>query len=64
MLERAASGGGPTGFTAPDRPLDPNPNPHQVAGLWVVLNMAIAVLADAYNDQDGEKEEAEKQRCV
>jgi|TARA_B110001469_G_scaffold43990_1_gene43315 hypothetical protein len=35
-----------------------------VAGLWVVLNMAIAVLADAYNDQDGEKEEAEKQRCV
>ena len=35
-----------------------------VVGMWVILNMAIAVLADAYNDQDSEKEEAEKQRCV
>lgn len=35
-----------------------------VVGTWVILNMAIAVLADAYNDQDSEKEEAEKQRRI
>ena len=35
-----------------------------VVGMWVILNMAIAVLADAYNDQDSEKEEAEKQRRI
>ena len=43
---------------------NPSPNRGQVIGMWVILNMAIAVLADAYNDQDEEKEEADKQRCV
>ena len=35
-----------------------------VVGLWVILNLAIAVLADAYNDQKAEEEAAEKAKRV